>query len=102
MDELYLGPVPVDEKCEQLGENYNPDKAHKECEAYKRQLTRQFGEPKGRSEFFISRNPHEYGTYFAVEIRFDDNDSDETEFAFKVEGNLPARWDNKARIELGL
>lgn len=99
-DELYLGPVPCDESCEQLGHGYDADKARKECSAYKNQLRRMFPNPPENAGFRTKSNPHDFGTYFEVIVFYDDTDETSMEYAFNVERNLPESWDEEARKEL--
>jgi hypothetical protein len=35
-----------------------------------------------------------------VQAIFDDEDEDQTEWAFVIEGSLPEHWDDDARLEL--
>lgn len=94
-----LGPVPANEECEQLGNNYNEAKARKECIAYKHQLDRQFGTD---CRFAVKSFAHEYGRYYEVVIRYTEDDESSEDIAFNVEQNLPLEWDEDARKELGL
>jgi hypothetical protein len=99
---LDLSCVPVDEKCEQLGVNYDPTKAIKECRAFIRQLRRQFGEEPFGAQLKITSNPHDFGTYHEVAVKFHDQFEEAVEYAFKLESELPEKWDDGALRELGL
>ena len=47
-DYIDIGATPASENCEQLGPNYDPQRARAECRAFIAQLRRQFGpEPEG-------------------------------------------------------
>jgi hypothetical protein len=100
-EKLYLGPTPPEEPCAQVGcPNYR-EQALKECRAYIRQLERIFGEPPPGARFALSRESHDFGTYYEVVIQYDVQDEDSNAFVFRVEANLPATWDIQAREELG-
>jgi hypothetical protein len=95
-----IGPVPAEEECESLGPGYRPEKARVECRIFMRQLARQFGDPPPVAGFAITHNPHDFGTYLEVEVRFDTNDRAAVEYAFQVEDESPAEWDDQARLEI--
>lgn len=101
-DYLYLGPTPAEEDCEQLGPNYDPGKARLECGAYIAQLVRQFGEPPEGAWFKIKGESHDFGRYYEATISFDDTIPATVEYAFHVEANSPARWDDASKKLLGL
>jgi hypothetical protein len=102
MDELYLGATPFGEDCAQVGSADYADKARKECRAFINQLKRVFGEPPPGSEFQIKSNPHDFGTYYEVVIKFDEKDTKAVDYAFHVESHQPEEWDEEAKRELGL
>lgn len=97
-DCLYLGPVPSDEDCEQLGREYEPRRATAECTAYVNQLRRQFGEEPEGARLAIKSGAHDFGTYLEVVVYYTDDQS--AEYAFNVENNSPAYWDAEAIEEL--
>jgi len=99
-EELSLAPVPIDEPCAQLGDPDYLTRARKECRAFISQLTREFGEPPSGARLKITQNPHDFGTYLDVEVQFDDSVEEAAEWAYKVEANLPANWDEAALAEL--
>jgi len=89
-DYLELGPVPTEEPCQQVGTpEYDAVAARGECKRFAAQLGAMFGRPE---RFVIRPNPHDFGVYYEVAVCFDTDDADETEFAFRVEGDLPAFW----------
>lgn len=100
MEILSLGPVPYSEPCAQLGTPNYSDTAWRECQAFVQQLLRQFGEPPSGAKLRISRNPHDFGSYFDVEVRFNPDSVEAVDWAFAVEDGLPARWDELAQQEL--
>lgn len=99
-DYLTLGPTPYDEPCAQLGTDHFYAKSRIESDAYIHQLLRQFGDPPGLCFFRTKPFHHEFGTYYEVVITFFDDDEEAAHFAYHVENNLPARWDEEALNEL--
>src|SRR4051794_39840993 len=99
-DYVELGPTPAEEDCEPLGPNYDPARARAECRAFINQLRRQFGEPPAGAAFVIRSNPHDFGSYLEVAVRFSDRDEAAIGFAFLVEREALGRWDEEARREL--
>jgi hypothetical protein len=96
-----LGPVPTDESCQQVGmPSYNSTIARQECQIYIRQLKRQFSNAPSGVSFEITENPHDFGTYLDVVIRFNENVKAEMKYALIVENNLPALWDKIANNDL--
>lgn len=102
MDDLYIGPVPCDEDCEQLGEGYRPERARQECRAYIGQLRRIHGAEPDGTQLRIKSNLHDFGTYLEVVVRYNENIQAAVDYAFRVEANCPAEWDDEARRDLGL
>ena len=102
LEKLYLGSTPPEEACAQVGQPNYREQALKECRAYIRQLARHFGEPPPGTRFALSRETHDFGSYFEVVVWYDPEDETSREFALRVDDNLPARWDAQAWEELGL
>ena len=99
-ERLDIDTVPLDEECAQVG---TPDYAHRskiECTVFADQLIRFHGKPPGSARLAIKRNPHDFGTYLSIEIIFDSDNEDESEWAYNVEGSLPLDWDEKAKANL--
>lgn len=101
-DYITLGGTPYDEDCAQVGsENYR-QRAMLECRLYKAMLCDLFPNIPDSCEFKVKAFPHDFGTYHEVCIMYDSDDEKACEFAFSVENNLPANWDDNARKELNL
>lgn len=98
-DYVDIGSVPAAEDCEQLGPNYDPTKARRECRAFINQLRRQFGEEPGSARLAIKSNPHDFGTYMEVVCYYDDRDDQGSEYAWACE-DMPEHWDAEALAEL--
>lgn len=93
MEYLELGPAPYDEQCVQIGTLDYREKAIAECQRYKEQIIRQFGEPPENAGLRVKGFPHDFGNYYELCINFDPDDEKAVEYAFEVEGNLPANWE---------
>lgn len=95
MEYIELGSVPGDEDCAQINsENYEKD-CKEECKRYITLLTKKFPEfASKRVEFRRRSFSHDFGVYYEVVVSFDENDEDAAEFAYFVENNLPATWND--------
>lgn len=94
-DEVYLGPTPYESECQQAPYE-RPDLARLECRCFIEQLRRQFGEEPEGATIKIKSNPHDFGSYLDVVVRFDMNNEAARDYAYRVENNVPARWDGEA------
>ena len=100
MEYMELGPTPCDEDCAQLGTDGYRERARKEAQAYIRQLVRIHGEPPAYADFATKWFNHEFGQYCEVVIKYDEDNDEAREYAYKVESNLPPTWDKVAEQEL--
>jgi len=100
MDYLEIGPTPYDEECAQVGSENYMTRARIECTAFVNQLERTFPDAPGCTYFRIKSNPHDFGDYLEVQVRFDEEDEASREYAFNVENNTPANWNEIAKKEL--
>ena len=94
MSELYLGQTPGDEECAQSTDPDYAGKAMAECRRYIAQLKRQFGEPPEGARFKIASELHSWGCAREVVITFDLKNEAAMKYAFDVEGDLPAKWED--------
>ena len=90
MEILEIGGTPADEPCAQTAAtNYEfSDLNRVECQAYVMALRRKYGEPPDGAEYLIKANPHDFGTYREVVIRFDPDIPAAVQYAEKVERGL--------------
>ncbi len=100
MERLTLGPTPREEECAQVGTDEYSVRVCREGEAYIGQLIRIFGNPPDGAEFRLKSFPHDFGSYHEVVLTFDPAIRTAAEFAWHVESNLPAEWDEPAKAEL--
>jgi hypothetical protein len=94
IETLELGSVPSNEECIQVNPktDYLPA-MRAECKRYKELLEKLFPVPKDvRAWFVIKSNPHDFGTYLEVAVKYDENDDAACVYAYNVEDNLPANW----------
>jgi hypothetical protein len=99
---LELGPTPCDEECAQVGTDDYFAKARPECHRYIQLLKKKFGNPPGEAYFYVKSNPHDFGSYLEVAIKFNTNSREEMAYAYHVESNLPAKWTDDAAVPLDL
>ena len=93
IDYLEIGPVPADEDCQQCGTpDYNAVAAREECYRFIRAIRITVGhEPQG-SWLTVRSNEHDFGTYYEVNVKYDDNYPEAIDYAFKVESEAPTTW----------
>jgi len=100
-DYLTISPTPTVEDCAQVGSpDYNA-RSSAECKAFLAQLRRRFGDEPGSAFLGIKTFPHDFGSYREVVCYYDDEDEEGRDYAFRLERETPAKWDEEARKELG-
>lgn len=99
-DFISIGSSPVDEPCAQLGSDGYYPKSRIECKALIHQLRRIFGEEPYPARLAIKSFSHDFGEYQEVVCYFDDEDEKSMNYAFKLESETPASWDDEARLEI--
>lgn len=93
-DFISIGPAPYDEDCVQvsIGESYLP-KMRKECQRFIELLRKKFGnEPLG-ARLYIKSEQHDFGPYLEVVCEYDENEAESVKYAFELESQCPAKWD---------
>lgn len=98
---LYLGPVPCDESCAQVGQEDFRRMATIEMKSYIGLLNRKFPlvEEKGVT-LRIKWENHDFGAYGEVVAEYDYRNEDAANYALLIENNLPYEWDEQALNEL--
>lgn len=100
MDILNIGPTPCDEQCEQIGtDGYDPVLAKLECRVFAKQIRRICGDPPNGARLVVASEPHDFGSYHEVSVKFDDSE-DAIEYAYKCESECIEHWDLEALTEL--
>ena len=46
------------------------------------------------------RNEHEFGTYYELGIKFNEENEEAVNYAYNVESHIPESWDETAKSEL--
>jgi len=100
MEILNIGTSPYGEDCVNVGSNQYAARARKECWVFKNQLVRVHGEPPTGCTLVVKSFPHDFGTYYELCARYDSEDEIATDYAYKLEGEVPEYWDEKAKKEL--
>jgi hypothetical protein len=80
---INIGSTPGGEDCEQVGPNYDPQKARFECQVFIRQLRRKFGPEPDGARLYIKRNEHDSGSYVDVECEYNEGQEDSREYAYR-------------------
>lgn len=96
---ISIGSVPADEDCAQVGRPDYYGRAVVECRVLVNQLIRVHGEPPAGASFKIKGHPHDFGTYYEVEVKYDEESPLAIAYAFQCE-ELPENWDDEALKEL--
>lgn len=110
IERIDLGSTPCDEECAQTVDDNYYERANKECAAFIRQLWRVL-----ETDFSVTQDTapdsfnlvvrtarHDFGDYYEVAIRFNDNVEEAVTLAYKLENAVPKKWDADARHELKL
>lgn len=104
-DFIQLGSTPTEEECAQVGTDDGFERSKKECSVYIAQLNRQFPKQPGNCYFKTKTFQHSIGKNDIAEIKevvlfFENNDEEESKWAFALEERLPDHWDEQALKEL--
>lgn len=92
-DIVYIGPVPADEECQQVGTvDYDASAARAECIRFRDLIRAKLGvEPEG-ARLAIKSNPHDYGSCYEVVCYYDCDSETATDYAFRCENAAPTTW----------
>ena len=99
-EQLEIGSTPYDETCSQLGSDNYAAQSRAECRAFIAQLLRAFGKPPEGCRYRTLSFEHDFGTYHEVGLVFDGDSEACWDYVMRVEGNIPAKWDDIARRDL--
>ncbi len=98
-DSLTIGSCPTSEPCVQVGRDNNYGRAQREeCRAFIEALRRLYGEEPEGARLRVASHPHDFGTYYEVECKFDPDVKLAVEYAFKLEAESPETWDEVGMI----
>jgi len=91
---LTIGSSPAEEDCAQVGDDDYDQKSREECQRFIELIRKKFGdEPKG-ARLSIKSFLHDYGSYREVVCYYDDEFPKSVDYAFNVENNAPATWED--------
>jgi len=92
-DYVTIGSTPPDEPCAQVGSEDYTQRSIVECNRYIGRIREFCGpEPEGAA-LKIKSFPHDFGSYLEVVCYYDTNNEEAINYAFKVEGEGPMRWE---------
>jgi hypothetical protein len=94
IDYVFIGPTPCEEECAQVGEENYAERGRAECKRFIELIRKTVGaEPEGAA-LVVKGEQSEFGTYFEVAVRYDDNIRQAIDYAYKVEEQAPMYWEN--------
>ena len=105
-DYLWIGSVPYDEECAQVGTEDYDRLSRKESKAFIGQLWRVLKEkfnveyPLEGFDIVVKSEYHDFGIYKEVVLKFDGDNDQLVSLAYKLEESIPAHWDEIALQEL--
>ena len=100
INKIEIGPTPSDENCAQVGSDRYGKVWRAECKAFINQIRRVCGNEPDSASLIITSNPHDFGTYHEVAVKYRTNSPEGLAYALKVESTPIHRWDNMAYDEL--
>jgi hypothetical protein len=91
-DVIWLGPVPAEEECTDIG---HPDYARRgkaECRAHIEAIRAVVGkEPEG-ARLVVRGQDHEFGRYFEAAVVYDGNNEAAADYASRCDEKGPRTW----------
>lgn len=100
-DYMEIGSSPTEEDCIMVSKDvdYIPE-MRRQARIFRDQLVRQFGNPPVGASLLVKTFHHDFGPYMEVVCYFDDTIEASEEYALKIEGNTPEKWDEESLKEL--
>lgn len=104
---MTLSCSPSGEPCAQIGTKGYCYRALVECGAYKAQLARHYETAHGKrlpedATLDVASKPHDFGTYWEVDVTFEEDSKEAVEAAYWLEANMPETWDDEARTDISV
>lgn len=94
-DLVFLGPVPPDETCAQVGDENYVERSEAECQRYIALIRKVMGpEPRG-AKLKVKWCDHDLGRYAEVVCEFDDRYQEAFDYAFRCESDGPTNWEGE-------
>jgi hypothetical protein len=91
-DILYVGPCPAEEDAVQIGEPDYAQRAKTQCRAFIEAIRKTLGQEPEGARLSVASQPHDFGSYYEVVVRFDPEDREAAEYAYRVEAKAPTTW----------
>lgn len=91
-DYLHIGPVPAEEKCEQVGPSCDYAKMKRECNAFIAAIRTVCGPEPDGANLKLLRQEHDFGSYYEVVCWYDKDNEEARGYAFRVEAEAPNTW----------
>ena len=89
MDFIYIGPCPAEEACSQIGVTEGFERINRlECHAYIQALRKVYGPEPDGAFLYTKRENHDFGSYFEVVCKYDENNEIATDYAYRLENGL--------------
>lgn len=90
---IFLGPCPAEENAAQVGDPDYARDAKRQCRAYIQAIHEVCGrEPEG-ARLVVMPQPHDYGTYYEVCVRFDPENEAAARYATHCDERCPTTWE---------
>lgn len=91
-DIVFLGPVPIDEPCAQVGDPDYEVLAADECRRFIDLIRATVGpEPLG-AKLKVKWADHDLGRYAEVVCEFEEGNQEAWDYAFRCESEAPTKW----------
>lgn len=90
---LHIGPCPAEEHAVQVGDVDYARRAKIQSRAFVEAIRRTVGREPEYARLCVTSQPHDFGSYYEVVVRFDPNDREATEYAYRVEAKAPTTWE---------
>lgn len=91
-DYLDLGAAPGMESPVQVGTDNYESLARPECIRFIELIRKTLGPEPQYASLQVTSNPHDFGAYLSVVVRYDDQDEEARNYAFRCEEEAPAEW----------
>ena len=92
-DEVDVGPCPSEESAVQIGRPDYHDAARAQCRAYVDAIRKVCGPEPDGARLKVTSNPHDFGSYLSVAVRYDADNDEAASYARKVDESCPRTWE---------
>lgn len=97
MDSYEFDLTPYEEDCVMVGSEGYKEKAHLEYRAIVEQIKRQFGIPPVSVIFKFKHSPHDFGTYYELQVIYNEDSEEACQYISNIEQDFPQTWDKESR-----